>query len=206
MTALASCAGTSTTGTDVAVVGDSVMAWNDGRLARRLAAETGMDVDDRSVSGAQVAPNAFLGLTGFAIGNQVPRGRVDWVVMNGGANDLILRCGCGQCDADVERLIDEDGRAGLLPRLWRDVHDATGARVVVVGYYDGSRQRTRFTGCRNDLAQLDARASRFAAATAWAVFVDGGDVVTADMLDPDQIHPSVAGSDAMARLVAQAVR
>ena len=131
----------------------------------------------------------------------MPRAAFDWVVVNGGANDLGTLCGCRACDEVRDRLISEDGRTGELPTMWEAIRERTGARVVIVGYYEGVRA-TRFTGCRDALRSLDARAARFAGRTDWAVFVDAGEVVEGGMLASDGIHPGPEGSKAIARLVA----
>lgn len=186
----------------VVVLGDSVLAWNGGAVARGIASATGREVESRAVSGARVSPRGGLALTRFRIANQMPRGGADWAVVNGGANDLIATCGCRACGAAVARLISENGLEGPLPELWRGLKARGAARVLIVGYYNASRGRTRFSGCHQGFDALDARAALFAARHDWAEFVDAGAVMTPAMIGPDRVHPGPNGSAAIAGLVA----
>lgn len=186
----------------VALAGDSVLAWNEGGVARELAAEGHAEVIDVSRSGAWVGfPDLGGPLMRFSIMAQVPKERFDWVVVNGGANDLAYLCGCRRCAEETDRLVSRDGSRGALPATWAAIHARTGARVLILGYYEDVRA-TRLTGCRDALAAIDARAARFAARTPWAAFVDSDEVMTAELLDADRLHPGPGGSAAIARLIA----
>ena len=122
--ALAACAGPAPRAGDILVIGDSVMAWNAPRgasIPQVMAARLGREVTSRAVSGAQFANDSGLAsAVGFDIRAQYPGGRWNWVVLDGGANDLGFGdCRCGACGAEVDRLIAPDGhsRAHLLRRI-----------------------------------------------------------------------------------------
>lgn len=187
----------------VVVAGDSVLAWNDGGVAGELRRVTQARVTDVSVNGGWVGfPELGGPLMRFGIAGRVPEDRFDWVVMNGGANDLGVLCGCRNCNAVRDRLISRDGKTGALPSVWAELHERTGAKVLILGYYDGI---FRGSGCLDALRAIDARAARFAAATEWAEFTDADRVVTSGMLDIDRIHPAPEGSKAIARLIAEKI-
>lgn len=209
LAAVAACGAAATPEGRVTILGDSVLAWNDDGFARALAEATGRQVVSRARSGAWVDNPAAIGpLRNFAVANQVRREAADWVVVNGGANDLMIQCGCGACDRHLDRLVSADGMRGDLPELWRDIRARTGARVLILGYYGAGPRLSRFSKCGGYLDALDARAARFAAATDWARFVDAGSVMgraTPEFYDADAIHPSEAGSRALARLVAREI-
>lgn len=192
--------------TRIFLAGDSVLAWNDAGVARALEKRLGVPVKSGAKNGAWIGfPKLGGPIMRLSIGAQVPKGPFDWVVMNGGANDLAILCRCRACSEVRDRLISRDGRSGALPQTWAAVHERSGAKVVILGYYEGVR-RTRFSGCRDALAALDARAARFAARTDWAEFIDAGEAVTAAMLDADGIHPAPEGSAAIAELLEAVVR
>jgi lysophospholipase L1-like esterase len=192
--------------TRILLAGDSVLAWNDGGVARALEELLGAPVESRAKNGAWIGfPELGGPIMRLSIGAQVPKRSFDWIVMNGGANDLAILCRCRACSEVRDQLISRDGKSGALPQTWAAAHERSGAKIVILGYYEGVR-RTRFSGCRDALAALDARAARFAAGTDWAEFVDAGEVMTAEMLDADGIHPAPEGSVAIARLLETVLR
>lgn len=187
-------------GGDILAMGDSVMAWNgtSGRaIPDALGAALDREVVSRAVPGAQIDNASTLaGAVGFDIRRQFPGGQWNWVVMNGGANDLNADCACGACAGTVERLIAADGQTGAIPALIRRVRDQSGARVLWMGYYKGNG-RGGFEGCRADLVEIEARIARLAARTDGVVFVDSEAVI--DPGDPglfaaDNTHPSPRAS------------
>lgn len=196
------------TGGDILVIGDSVLAWNrasGGDVGSVIAAETGREVVSRATLGAQVRAGG-LGALGFSIPRQLPGGRWNWVVMNGGANDLGFSCGCTRCDAEIDLLISPDGRTGAIPDLIATAR-SQGARVIWAGYYQAPQSRS-FRGCRPGLVELERRIAVHARQTPGVVFVD-----TEDVFDPrnralyasDLTHPSPAGSAVIGRFLARQI-
>ena len=113
VTGLSACTDTAPRGGgDILVLGDSIMAWNGGRsIPDVIANQTGRSVTSRDVPGAQFDNGSTIAsAVGFDIQQQFPGGRWNWVVVNGGANDLSADCGCGACGASalqgsVERVV-----------------------------------------------------------------------------------------------------
>ena len=156
---LAGCAApVSRTGGDILVIGDSVMAWNRSSgadVGAMIAAELGRDVVSRARLGAQVRPGGLASLGGLSIPAQLAPGRWNWIVMNGGANDLGFGCGCTRCDAEIDLLMAPDASGGAIPDLIR-AGRATGAQVLWIGYYQAPQSRS-FRGCRPGLVELDRK-------------------------------------------------
>lgn len=187
-------------GGDILVLGDSVMAWNgsrDASIGDALGAALDRNVINKAVPGAQFDNRSGIaGAVGFDIQRQVPPGRWNWVVLNGGANDLSADCSCGACGPVVDALIGPDAASGAIPAFVTRLRQETGAQVLWMGYYEGSG-RGAFAGCRDDLVAMEARIARFAARTPGVHFVDAEDVF--DPRDPshfapDGIHPSAKAS------------
>lgn len=189
----------------ILVMGDSMLAAHalSGRsvpdvLERRL----GRPVTDRAVVGARMIYRLPIsGAAGMSIPKQFRAGNWDWVVINGGGNDLWLGCGCSGCERRLDRLA---GRAGtpegeipaLIARLRR-----TGARVVWVGYLRSPGRGSPIESCRDEGEELERRIAAFADRDAGVVFVSLADLVPhgdASFHAFDMIHPSVKGSAAIA--------
>lgn len=196
-------------GGDILVTGDSVLAWNraSGQDAGRVIATTlGRDVVSRATLGARLQAGGLARLGGFSIADQLSAGPWNWVVINGGANDLAASCGCTGCDAVIDSLITMNADRGVIPDIVSRAR-ATGAQVIWVGYYDAPLSRT-FAGCRPALVEIERRIARFAQANQGVYFIDSEDVLDgtdAALLAPDRTHPGAAGSAQIGRFVAQQI-
>lgn len=192
--------------TEVLVLGDSVMAWNGltgAAVADAIGAGLGRRVADRSRSGA-----TLLADRADPISTQFRTGAWDWLVFDGGANDLASLCGCSACDDVTDRLISPDGRAGAIPSLVVRARE-TGARVIFMGAYRAAPDRRTFLGCEDDLDEVDRRALRMAARDPGVIFVSGKSVI--DPNNPahffiDGVHPSREGSARLGAMIAAAIR
>lgn len=188
-------------GARVVVAGDSVMAWNRSSgqsLAGQLGARLGEPVGDVSLTLAKVA-----GGTGpLNIPNQLRGVIAQWVVLDGGANDLSGKCEPAEYTPILERLISEDGARGAIPALVSDLRER-GSRVIWADYYTAPRYAG--TGCEAPYDMLEERLARMAAADAGVTLVDMDAVFTPDDLTlfaPDRMHPSPKGSALMADQIA----
>jgi acyl-CoA thioesterase I len=207
--ATASCAvGPQRPSGDILVIGDSVMAWNRGSggdIGHVTGAELDRDVTNHSVVGAGIRSGG-LGLLARPIPAQLPAGRWNWVIMNGGANDLGSTCGCTRCDAVIDGLISKDGRTGDIPRLIAAAR-AQGAQVLWMGYYQ-TPSNSLFAGCRPALIELERRIAFHAASQSGVYFVDAEDVMTPNRLDllaGDRTHPSASGSLLIGRYLSRVI-
>ena len=182
-------------------IGDSVLWWNrlsGGDIPRLAAQATGRAVDNRSVIGAR-----FLS----SVPDQYRDGPWDWVIVNGGANDLRGTCGCTGCDDTLDALVTLDGQAGAMADLARDIA-SRGPGVVLLGYYGTSVAGGPFAACADELTELSRRLALLADSDSAIIFVDAKDVIDpADLTlyARDLAHPSAAGSALIGRQIATAI-
>lgn len=200
-------------GGDIIVIGDSIMAWNrfsGAAISDVLADQLEREVTALAVAGAQFDnSSALASAVGFDIQAQYPGGNWNWVVLNGGANDMGFGdCGCGDCSALVDRLISLDGRSGVIPAFLARVAQNK-SKILWLGYYNSPG--TAFAGCADDLEALESRIKTYLSRTPDGYFVEGEAFLNKN--DPshffrDQTHPSPKGSallgTALARVITRA--
>ncbi|MFK7753262.1 MAG: SGNH/GDSL hydrolase family protein [Sedimentitalea sp.] len=196
---------------DILVIGDSVLAWNGAAKAsigEVAARQTNQTVLNLSVPGARLSHrNPDAARDGHDIRAQYRPGAWGWVILNGGANDLLSECGCRQCRDNLNGLIAADGQSGDMVDLVRRVR-ADGARVIVLGYYDGNAKPNPFQRCQDETDVLNARLAQLAQRTPGVIYVDAGDVIDPDTPAHwflDRVHPSRQGSARIGALVAAAM-
>jgi len=196
----------------ILVIGDSLLAWH--KVSRRavgdvLSERLKAEVVDRSVGGARY--NYALPITGamgLNIARQYTPGRWDWVVVNGGGNDLLFGCGCLDCAATIDRLISADGQRGRIPALVRQLL-AGRAKVVFVGYLRTPGVDSPVEHCRGEADLLEARIRRLEGLYQDFHFVSLADLVPhgdRSFHGLDMVHPSVKGSAAIGERVAAVIR
>lgn len=138
-----------------------------------------------------------LGQTGF-----------EWVVLDGGGNDVNDGCGCGQCEALQTELISADGTSGqIVDFVTQLVND--GSNVMYVGYYEiPGDAEFGFDRCGDELTEHNRRLALMATQLEGVWFVNATDVVTADnreAYDADRVHPSPQGAQIVGEYVAIAI-
>lgn len=196
-------------GGDILVIGDSVLAWNrfSGQdVGPQVEAALGRDVVSRATPGARLRSGRLGQLAGLSIPDQLSGSSWKWVVMNGGANDLASACGCQTCDAEVETLISSSGTGGVIPALISRAR-AQGARVVWAGYHEAPASGS-FGGCRPALVEMEKRIAAYAEQTDGVYFVDIEDVLdpaVPGLLASDRTHPGPVGSRLIAQLLARQI-
>ena len=160
---------------------------------------------DRSVVGAHVIYSLPLsGAMGMKIARQYQPGDWDWIILNGGGNDLWLSCGCIFCDHRMERMISEDGTKGAIPEMVARLR-GTGARVVYLGYLRSPGMGSPIEHCLKVGNELDRRLDHLAEQDKGTFFVSLADLVPygdSSFHDFDMIHPSLKGSAQIAQRVA----
>lgn len=207
---LSACAPSVQKSGDILVLGDSVMAWNGARgasIPHALENQLDRTVTSRAVVGAKFSNSSpIASAVGLDIQQQLLKGRWNWIVLDGGANDLGFHdCGCGACLHVVDQLIDKTGRAGAIPSFLTQLR-STGAQVIWLGYYHSPG--AAFKGCRDDLVEMEQRIAHLAATIPTLHFVDGEDVINRN--DPshfarDNTHPSAKGSALLAKQIASVI-
>ncbi|MGK7910392.1 MAG: SGNH/GDSL hydrolase family protein [Synechococcus sp.] len=197
---------------EILVIGDSILTWNAGANAtipEEMSRELDRTVMSRAVSGAYIShPEPEDADERNEIRQQYVKGEWDWVVMDGGVNDLNVECGCGDCGDVMDAMIGADGLSGDIPEFVRDLV-AAGSQVMYVGYYDlPNDAEFGFNRCGDEVNILNARLEEMADAIANVWYVSAGDAVVADGIaayDDDLIHPSVLGSARIGEHVARAI-
>ncbi len=186
----------------VLFMGDSLLAWHrlkNASVAQVLRRDLGARVVDRSMIGA-----GMVSRTGVGIPSQYVAGDWDWVVVNGGGNDLWLGCNCNRCDRRMRAMISPDGRQGTVPEMVDEIRQ-TGARVLLVGYLRSPGFGSVIEHCRDDGDELERRMQVYAQRTEGVEFLSLKTMVPEGDMSfhgPDRIHPSTKGSTAIARRIA----
>lgn len=208
--ALAACAPVaSRTDGDILVIGDSVMAWNrtSGEdIGSVIGATLGRETLNRSMPGAQIRINPVASLVGLSIPDQLPDSRWNWVVMNGGANDLGFSCDCTKCEAEIEALISQDATGGDIPDLIAQAR-GQGAQVLWMGYYRSPRS-TSFKGCRPGLEEIERRIALYSQQRDGVFFLDTESVFEPPvpaLFASDSTHPSAQGSAIIGKFLAELI-
>ena len=196
----------------ILLLGDSLLSTHgfSGRaVSHALERRLGEPVVDRSVSGARfMYALPISGAAGFNITKQYLKGDWDWVVLNGGGNDLLFGCGCGPCTGQINRLISDDGRRGVIPGFVSELRQS-GAKVVFVGYLRTPGVRSPIEHCVDEGQEMDTRVKRLAALDQDVHFVSLQDLVPhgdRSFHTLDLVHPSPKGSDAIGERIVQTIR
>jgi len=192
----------------ILVLGDSFMTSNASRnkaVPHLLARGLNASVKSRAITGARYMYRLpVTGALGFNISKQYREGPWDWVVINGGGNDLWLGCGCMRCKRRLNKIISPDGRRGAAPRLVARAR-ASGARVLYVGYLRSPGAGSPIEHCRKVGNALEARIAVMAKHDPGVFYLSLADMVPhgdRSFHAADMIHPSVKGSTAAARRMA----
>lgn len=196
----------------VLVMGDSFMTTNAAAgqaVPHQLERGLGVKIRSQAVMGARFGYNLpITGALGMNIAKQYRAGDWDWVVMNGGGNDLWMGCGCTRCKRRLNRLISPDGRKGSIPATVARAR-ASGARVIYVGYLRSPGLGSPIEHCKKVGDALEARIAVMAKQDPGVSFVSLADMVPhgdASFHALDMIHPSPKGSAAAAKRVVAAIR
>lgn len=194
------------------LMGDSLLASNGAQgkaVADVLEDNLGQEVIDRSVPAARYFYKLPIsGAAGLRLPAQYRAGTWDWVILNGGGNDLLFGCGCGPCGGVLNRLVSPDGRSGTIPAFVNDIRQ-TGARVIYVGYLRNPGTATPIRGCRPHGDELDRRLTRMASLDPGVTFLPLSDLVPHgdwSWHQIDRIHPSEKASAAIAARIARVIQ
>ncbi len=196
----------------ILVMGDSLLASH--AITGRAVAdsiETALEehVTNRAVLGARILYNLPIsGALGLKIAKQYTKGKWDWIILNGGGNDVWLGCGCNRCDRKINRLISKTGDDGGIPDLVTRLRN-TGARIVYVGYLRSPGFDSPIEHCKDEGDELEGRIKVMADRDDGIYFLSLKDLVPYGDLSfhaVDRIHPSLKASSAIGRLAADIIR
>lgn len=196
----------------ILVIGDSMLAAHriSGRAVSNIVSRaTGIPVKDNSVLGARIIYKLpITGSMGLNIGKQYRKGNWDWVIVNGGGNDLWLGCGCGKCDRKLDQLAAKNGSGkGEIPKLIRKIRK-TGAKVIYVGYLRSPGAGSPIENCRDDGDELERRMVAYAKRDSGVFHVSLRDLVPhgdRSFHGADMIHPSLKGSREIGKRIARVI-
>ncbi len=190
---------------DVLAIGDSVIWWNieaEQSVADVIAGAIARDVINAAIPGAE-----FLATT-ESIPQQYQAGPWEWVVMDGGANDLGAFCGTSGALPVLDRLIGADLQRGAMPAFFEQVRE-DGPQIVLMGYYLAPVAGGDFAGCAADFATLNDRLEAYAGQTAGVYYAPAAAVIdptNSGHYDADLVHPSPLGSRLIGLQIADIIR
>lgn len=195
----------------ILAIGDSMLAWNkptNDAIPDVVETLLGEEVVDRSVIGARFLYSLpVTGAMGLNISKQYRPGDWDWVIINGGGNDLWFGCGCVACEGTIDALISKDGRRGKIPDLVHKIR-GKGARAIFVGYLHSPGVFSIVDHCKSEDVEFERRVASLAARTHGFYYLNVSDLAgkgDRSFHSADRIHPSVKGSRAVARLIANLI-
>ncbi|MEP1611420.1 MAG: SGNH/GDSL hydrolase family protein [Roseobacter sp.] len=196
----------------ILAMGDSLMAWNASSgetISDNLEKILGEPVIDRSVSGARILYKLPIsGAMGFNISSQYRSSNWDWVILNGGGNDLWFGCGCAACDRKIDRLIHQDGQGGAVFDLVQTIR-ASGARVIYLGYLRSPGVGSWIEHCRDEGDEYEGRLERMAQSDPGVYFLSLANLVPKGDKSYhrfDRIHPSAKATREIAQRIATIIR
>jgi len=196
----------------ILAMGDSMMAWHSTSqrsIPDAVERELRVPVESRAISGAHIIYGLpVTGAMGMRIANQYVPGDWDWIVVNGGGNDLWLGCGCSRCEKRMNKMISKDGHRGEIPRLVSTLRD-TGAQVVYLGYLRSPGAWSIIEHCKDEGQELEKRIGRLAELIDGVHFLSIADLVPRGDRSyhaADMIHPSMKASAEIGHLVAELIQ
>lgn len=196
----------------ILAMGDSLLASHkiSGRsITAAVEKRLGEPVVNRSVLAARLLYKLPIsGSLGLSIPKQYRSGNWDWVILNGGGNDLWLGCGCILCKRKLNKLIATDGQSGRIPKLITKLRK-TGAKVIYVGYLRSPGVGSPIDHCRNEGDELESRIEAYAQKDEGVYFLSLADLVPngdRSYHGADMIHPSLKASKVIGGLVAEIIK
>ncbi len=192
----------------ILTMGDSLLSSNafvGESVSDAVEKEIGESVIDRSVMGASMLyALPITGAMGMKIEKQYTQGKWDWIILNGGGNDLLFGCGCRQCTRKIDRLISSTGQWGEIPAMVSYLRN-TGAKVIYVGYLRSPGTGSPIESCKDEGDKLEGRIAKMAAADDGVYFLSLANMVPygdRSYHGVDMIHPSYKASREIGRKIA----
>lgn len=184
----------------ILTIGDSILAWGTptcSSVSHQVGLEYNNFVSVEAISNTQLIKGSDM------IPEQYFEADWDWVILDGGANDLNKQCGCSEsCDVVLDILSSKDGSQGEMIDL---VHKVllSGTQVLMLGYYPMPEEAWYgFEECGEELEELNKRYSRIAGRYSNVHFAPLEQNFNwqeqPELLDVDYVHPSVEGAEKIA--------
>jgi lysophospholipase L1-like esterase len=196
------------TSTTILAIGDSYFNFHSD-IQQSIPDEIGktlqLRIYNQSVSGAEISGGKQV----IDIKDQYIHGNWDWVIMNGGGNDIHEKCACTTCENVLNELINLDGTEGEIPNLIDQMH-LFGNKVVFMTYPQLPQDTTFGLGqCGDEFNELRSRINKL------ALNIDSFWLVNADDIIPagdasfflnDKTHPSGKATKAIGKYIAQKIQ
>ena len=184
---------------EIFVVGDSALEWH--LWSNRSAPERMGEALNRPVYNAARSGQMVTEGLKYSIPNQYIDGDWDWVVVNGGFNDLADLCRCDECPV-TQANIDAVLQSFVEERV------EEGKRVVLWTYYDMPDNARELKRCNRAVQTLRSNQQKLAESHPDIIWVDGRKAVSVD--NPkhyfrDNLHPSRLGAERMGKQIARAI-
>ncbi|MEM7158808.1 MAG: SGNH/GDSL hydrolase family protein [Myxococcota bacterium] len=186
------------------LIGDSVFVSNVDECADVgdfVGRTFGERVEVQAVGGTE------LGGGKDGIPGQYIPGGWEWVIVDGGANDLGNICDCDCSAEQLDALASADASEGLMVELVDQIV-GDGSQVVLLGYYEAMPD-SEFGPCIDEQTILSDRYAAIADARPEVVFVDGRELMdpesTPVAYQEDGVHPSPTGSALLADGISLAI-
>lgn len=197
----------------ILAIGDSLMSWHKMiglSIADVVGQELGEPTLNRSISGARMLFRLpGMAEMGMRISSQYSNGDWDWIIINGGGNDLWFGCGCKACDTKLDKLISsKQAGKGAIPDTVTKALES-GARVVYIGYLRSPGFDSVIDECRDEGDEMEARIGAYLATLPNAYFVSLKDLVPEGdktYHGLDRVHPSTKASREIGQRVAALIR
>lgn len=196
----------------VIAVGDSLMAWNamsGNSIPDVVERGIGAPVVNRAASAAWLQTSYDTdGKPRSGVQAQFVEGDWDWVIVNGGGNDLMLGCGCTRCEGVIDAMISQDGQRGQIPDFLREIRDG-GTQIIYVGYLRSPDLITPIEHCKGEGDEFEARIEQLAQYEEGITFISVQDVVQpgdASYFSFDLIHPSRKSSRIIGERIAAIIK
>ena len=188
--------------TKILAIGDSIFEWhiwNQHSAPEHVEMELGISVYNNARSGSLITEETPTGIR-----NQYIEGDWDWIVMDGGGNDLNTLCQCNNC-SDVQDEIESKYKEFLQQLLEKE-----DLKILIWGYY-GLPQKAKygFDECHDDFEELSRRQKKLADTNQRIFFVDGREEITGDdksYFYIDKLHPSRKGTEVIGRQISEVIK
>ena len=179
----------------ILAIGDSFFEWHVGSqqsIPDEIGKALQTSVDNRAISGA-----SFFGTSDdeelINVKDQYEVGNWDWVVMNGGGNDVNDKCQCNACEGVIDQLISIDATTGELPSLVTQMLQDENKVVFVMYPEIPVDAEYGFEQCEEEFIEVEYRINQLDLNTENFWLVSASDVVpTGDnsYFVDDLVHPS----------------
>lgn len=181
----------------ILTIGDSILAWGTPTCTS-VSHQIGLHQNDfanvEAISGTQLTRG------NNRISEQYFEDDWDWVILDGGANDVNKQCGCVEsCEVVIDILSSKDGSQGAMVELVQQIL-LSRAQILMLGYYPMPAEAWYgFEECGDELEEINKRYSRIAGRYSNVHFAPLQEVMNweeyPELLDSDDVHPSTEGAE-----------